>query len=442
MISNSNCKWNWKTNAENGGGGYISLAGNNRKKRCNKSRRRVLFFSEAVTLAHVARPMVLAQYLADEDYDVHFASDFRYKSLFSDFRKPWHFIYSISSEAFINGIAKGKVVYDTALLAQYVEEDLDTIRKIKPDLIVGDFRFSLSISARVAGVPYMAITNAYWSPYARPKYQVPELPITKVMSIPMANAVFKVARPMAYAAQTKKINKVRKLFGLPSIGSDLRRAYTDADHVLYADLPGVIPIKRLPGHHHYIGPIDWSPCTELPEWWTELPKGIPIVYVNLGSSGDPSLLPMLMDALSSLPVSSIIATSGKVKIQKTYDNIWVTDFLPGEQAAQRSDLVICNGGSPSTFQALAAGVPVIGIASNLDQYLNMSYLEQSGAGKLLRAGRVTPPQVCRAVENSLGSKAVASAVDNIMRQLNLLVPEEQFCQIAAGYFRRHGGEVN
>ena len=51
-----------------------------------------------------------------------------------------------------------------------------------------------------------------------------------------------------------------------------------------------------------------------------------------------------------------------------------------------ASLVICNGGSPSTHQALAQGVPVIGVANNLDQYLNMAAITKAGAGRLLRSG--------------------------------------------------------
>ena len=38
-----------------------------------------------------------------------------------------------------------------------------------------------------------------------------------------------------------------------------------------------------------------------------------------------------------------------------------------------------------TQQALVNGVPVLGIASNMDQYLNMGRLEMFGVGKCLRA---------------------------------------------------------
>ena len=50
-------------------------------------------------------------------------------------------------------------------------------------------------------------------------------------------------------------------------------------------------------------------------------------------------------------------------------------------------MVICNGGSLTSYQALAAGKPIIGLPSNLDQFLNMQALERSGAGVGIRADR-------------------------------------------------------
>ena len=49
-------------------------------------------------------------------------------------------------------------------LDRYVEEDLRLIDSFRPDVVVGDFRVSLAISARKARIPYVNVTNAYWSP--------------------------------------------------------------------------------------------------------------------------------------------------------------------------------------------------------------------------------------------------------------------------------------
>src|SRR5206468_9211157 len=126
-------------------------------------RRRILFFAEAVTLAHVARPMVLAQALDRSRYDVFFACDPRFLALFEDVPFPVRPIRSMSSKRFLQKTRRIPPLFDITTLRAYVKEDLEVIQEIRPDLIVGDLRMSLPISAPTARCLYMAIVNAYWS---------------------------------------------------------------------------------------------------------------------------------------------------------------------------------------------------------------------------------------------------------------------------------------
>ncbi|HCX33729.1 MAG TPA: glycosyl transferase family 1 [Rhodocyclaceae bacterium] len=347
----------------------------------------VLFMAEAATLAHVARPLFLAGCLDSARHRVLLACDPRTRWLTGKYPFETLPLPSQSSERFIEALAKGRPLYDTATLEGYVRDDLATIERAQPDLVVGDFRLSLSVSARLAKVPYLAIANAYWSPWARVRYRVPSLPLTRLLPIAVADALFNLARPAAFAYHCLPLERVRRRHGLPSLGFDLRRVYCDGDQVLYADLPELFPLRDAPPEHRFLGPIVWSPPLTPPAWWDSAGDEKPIVYVTLGSSGVADLLPGLLAALASLPVTVLVATAGHGLAGPVPANALVADYLPGEEAARRSRLVICNGGSPTSQQALAAGVPVIGIATNLDQFLNMAAIEAAGAGLTLRADR-------------------------------------------------------
>jgi UDP:flavonoid glycosyltransferase YjiC (YdhE family) len=172
----------------------------------------------------------------------------------------------------------------------------------------------------------------------------------------------------------------------------------------------------LPVTHSYLGPVMWSPPTGLPSWWDALPRGRDIVYVTLGSSGQGALLPKVLQALAPLPLTVIAATAGNSDPGLLPDNAHVANYLPGELAAQRARLVICNGGSPTSQQALAAGVPVLGIAGNLDQYLNMDGVLRTGAGALLRSDRLTARQVSTATLRLLEAPAAHDAAQRVAQQ--------------------------
>lgn len=365
---------------------------------------RILFFAEAVTLAHLARPIELASGLPAGRYDIALACDGRYRTLLDQLpfsRLPLH---SLPSGQFLKALARGNPVYDTDTLESYVQEDLALIDAYRPDLIVGDFRISLSVSARLRKVPYLAISNAYWSPYADQDWTVPVLPFTRITGVVLGTALFRMTKPLAFALHARPLNQVRRQYGLPTLGNDLRQTYTDADYTLYADVPELAKTQNLPAHHRYLGPILWSPPISTPIWWHAIPEGMPCIYLTLGSSGAAELLPEILATLADLPLAILVATAGHASPSMSWpDNAYRADYLPGCEAAARSSLVICNGGSPTTQQALAAGVPVIGIAGNLDQLLNMQAITAAGAGLLLRADQFRRDRLLSLVKTCLNT---------------------------------------
>jgi UDP:flavonoid glycosyltransferase YjiC (YdhE family) len=392
--------------------------------------KRVLFFAEAVTLAHVARPIALAQGLDAARYEVVMACDPRYQRFLQ--QEPWQTLplQSIGSAQFLRALASGRPVYDAQTLRDYVRQDLQLIERVQPTLIVGDFRLSLSVSARLAGIPYATITNAYWSPhYAVRAFPLPVLPMTRWLPLALARPLFRLAQPFAFSLHCRPLNRVRRDNGLASLGGDLRRVYTDADHVFYADLPAMFPTQGLPANHHYLGPVLWSPDVALPPWWHELPADRPIVYLTLGSSGPAELL-------GEQPLTVIASTAGAPVPPRLPTNVRVADYLPGMQAAARASLVVCNGGSPTGQQALAAGVPVLGIASNMDQFLNMQAVAAAGAGAVLRADRITPATIAATVRAMLDQPGLATAARKLADGFAEVDAPARFAAIAARITQR------
>lgn len=369
--------------------------------------KRILFFAETVTLAHLARPIALARGLAGSAFEPFIACDERYQHfLRGEAANPLP-LASISSARFLRALARGSPVYDLPTLRGYVRDDLALIDRIKPDLIVGDFRLSLSVSARLARIPYAAITNAYWSPHYRvSRFPLPVLPMTRFLPVPFARGLFHLAQPLAFVLHCRPLNRLRVEHGFASLGSDLRRVYTDADFTLYADDAALFPIAELPPTHRFLGPVLWSPPISQPDTWEALDTRRPTVYLTMGSSGNAAVANLLYHALGGLDVNIIAATAGATFAAPHPPHAFLSDYVPGEAAAARSQLVICNGGSPTSQQALAAGVPMLGIAGNMDQFLNVSGLVQGGVGVLLRADRLSESLVRDTVRRMLADSTL------------------------------------
>jgi len=80
-------------------------------------RKTILFVAEAVTLAHVARPFVLAQSLDPEQFDIHFACADRFDLVFANAGLRRWKIQSVSSERFLRALRRGSRLYSSRELA-------------------------------------------------------------------------------------------------------------------------------------------------------------------------------------------------------------------------------------------------------------------------------------------------------------------------------------
>jgi UDP:flavonoid glycosyltransferase YjiC (YdhE family) len=348
--------------------------------------RRVLFVAEAVTLAQVVRLATLARALDPTRYEVHFASARFDDLVFGGTSFIRHQIHSLSPAVVEARVASGRRLYGVRTLARYVREETALFVAVRPDLVVGDLRLSLSVSTAIDRIPYACLINAYWSPRAtRDGFPLPDHPIVRLLGVPMAARYFPKALPHVFAHFARPVNALRARHGLPHLGT-LPEVLTHGDHTLYPDIPTLVPTADLPAHQRYLGPVLWSPPVALPPWWKNLDPKRPTIYLTLGSSGRVQRLPLVIEVAAELGLQVLVATAGRSDLAVVPRHAYVADYLPGHLAARRADLVVSNGGSTTGYQALAEGRPVLGIPFNLDQYLAMTAIEDAGAGLSLRAG--------------------------------------------------------
>jgi UDP:flavonoid glycosyltransferase YjiC (YdhE family) len=350
--------------------------------------RRVLFVAEAVTLAQVVRLATLARALDPARYEVHFASAHFDELIFGGTSFIRHRIHSLSPAVIEARVASGRRLYSLRTLAGYVREETALFASVRPDLVVGDLRLSLSVSTAIDRIRYACLINAYWSPRAeREGFPLPDHPIVRLLGVRMAARYFGRALPHVFAHFARPVNALRARHGLPELGS-LPEVLTHGDHTLYPDVPALVPTATLPAHQRYLGPVLWSPPVALPAWWRQLDPQRPTIYVTLGSSGRVQRLPLVIEVAAELGHQVLLATARRFDLGVVPRHVYVADYLPGHLAARRAHLVVSNGGSTTGYQALAEGRPVLGIPFNLDQYLAMTAIEDAGAGLALRAGRL------------------------------------------------------
>ncbi|MFC1672019.1 glycosyltransferase [Planctomycetota bacterium] len=377
---------------------------------------RVLFVGEAVTLAHVVRPLELAKSLDGDLYDVVFSCDERYRHIVERSDLSYHPLDSIPSETFLRRVYNAESLYKIDELEKYVRDDLKMISDVRPDVVVGDFRLSLDISCSVSGVPYVALSNVHWSPHSTIPCPVPEHPVVKLCGVTVSSWILRVALPVFFWVQTPGINRLRKKFGLPPL-RNAQEVFTRGTRTLYMDIPELYDADFLSDSEHCIGPVNWVPDIPLPEWWNEIDFHKRVVFVSPGSSGDADVIRETITTLRDMDLEVIVATAGRFDRSELPGDVHSADFIPGLAAAEVSDIVICNGGSGMVYQSLTKGTPVLGIPSNIDQFYVMEAVERQRAGELVRASRATPKAIKTAVEGMLSNESYGNEARRMRRHI-------------------------
>ena len=113
------------------------------------------------------------------------------------------------------------------------------------------------------------------------------------------------------------------------------------------------------------------------------------------------------------------------------ENLFLAGFLPGLHACRRAQLVLCNGGSPAAYQALSVGAPVLGIASNMDQLLNMQAVERKGAGILIRPGQLTSESLKKAAAKLIESPEYRLVAKQIAEECSRFQASSKFAELVS-----------
>jgi UDP:flavonoid glycosyltransferase YjiC (YdhE family) len=398
----------------------------------DKVKKKVLFIPEAVSWSHVAWLLVLAQGLDPHKYEVHFACAQVDERMFrgTDFTR-WP-ISSVTTEEVVTAINRYKKrrIYTKAVLAKYVADELRLYETIRPDLVVSAVRFSAAISAPVFGVPCASVITPYYTYWMRRStgrewfLSVVDYPLLRLLPTSIADVL--ISSALRYIAAP--VNELRREHGLSALG-DLIDVMTWGDRVLFPDDPLLVPLSYQAPHETFLGPLLWSLQIPLPAYWSELGRDRPMVYATLGSNGAAHAVSPVLEALGGMDVDVVFSTAGRVIPKRLPPNVHVVDMIPGDLAARKAAVVVCNGGAGTGYQALAEGTPIVGIPEGPDQILAATAMRDAGAGVLLHASTITPAKVRDAVERVLRDESITQAAQCLAESFARFDPHARFCAV-------------
>lgn len=154
-----------------------------------------------------------------------------------------------------------------------------------------------------------------------------------------------------------------------------------------------------------------------PEW----PAGEgPLVYLTLGTSIAPAtritLLGRALDAVARANVRVLVSTGPGVQPHELGSrgaSVHAVQWVDQPRVLEVADLVVCHGGSGTTYAALGAGVPLVVVPLFADQPTNARLVVEAGAGLALGEGSGSADENGAAHEAALSR--LDEAVDEILR---------------------------
>lgn len=383
---------------------------------------KILFLAEAVSLAHVGRPLMLARYSQDNGVEVHFASSKAgiEKSGAEAFGIKTHDLYTIKEDLFYERVNQCKFFYQTNELKKYVEEELSLISKIKPDLIVSDFRLTAAISSHLMGKPLLNLSNSYWCPNFQCNFPPPEYGIFNIFSSNTTQFLFNFIRPYFFKSFGKELNQTREHFGLKR-KKDFRELYTDGTFNAYMDLPNFVRIDKLPHNHFFIGPVIWAP--QLNSTYYEL-KDKNFVYISMGSTGNNFILPLIIKAVLNNKLKVILSGIGinlKEEILKNFPdligNSIIEPLIQADKVLPYCQLTVCHGGSGTVYQSTKHGVPVLCFPKNPDQSLVSMAVVKNNIGRYLTGKNSNQISISNMLKECLSNELIRRNTFQMQEQI-------------------------
>jgi UDP:flavonoid glycosyltransferase YjiC (YdhE family) len=175
----------------------------------------------------------------------------------------------------------------------------------------------------------------------------------------------------------------------------------------------------------------------LPGWWQG--NEAPLVYVTFGtmvggSSVEHAVYRAALDAVGGLPIRVLLTVGRATDIRALGGipaNVHVEAWVPQSDALAAATMVLCHGGSGTTFGTLAAGLPLVIVPMFADQPANARVVASAGAGLVVEPtgepeGRVGVPapddalRIRQAIESVLDDDSYRQAAQGLAAEMHAL----------------------
>jgi UDP:flavonoid glycosyltransferase YjiC (YdhE family) len=265
--------------------------------------------------------------------------------------------------------------------AECVQAEAALIRRVRPDRVLGVFRFTGRVSTRLCGVPYASLTCGCMTPQFQD--------VLGFSASDPGRRQQEEHMSLFRRSCARRVNQALARLGAAAVDDPWQLLL--GDRTFLWDFPEFLSIPPAGGVSH-TGPI----------WWSGWPRNgfdarkaralrPPVALVAFGTAGIPAeALARPVQALLELGWSVIAAGGGQSDLgglPADHQRLLCCDFVPTEEVLAKVQLLLCHGGQGLVFEALRQAVPILVVPFQPEQSHNGLCLERAGWGRRLFPAR-------------------------------------------------------
>lgn len=303
--------------------------------------------------------------------------------------------------------------------AELDAEDLRrAIAREEPDMLLVDINAwgALAVAEKWGGpwaswCPYPLPLASRDAPAFGPGFRPSRGPLGQMRDAAIGPLTFgameRIGRPL--------VNQVRERAGLTPL-ADVRSMFERPPVLLYMTAePFEYPRSDWPTNIRLVGPCDWDPPAQIPEWLEAIERPIVLVTTSSEFQDDARLVRSALDGLADEPVAVIATLPAGDPSSFQGAHARVERFIPHRAVLDRAVCAITHGGMGATQKALAAGVPVCAVPFGRDQLEVARRVEVARAGTRLPASRLRANRLRNKVREAIGCRDGARRIAEAYR---------------------------
>lgn len=298
----------------------------------------------------------------------------------------------------------GELIGEKQLAKELLSGEIEAYKELKPDLVIYGFWPVAGIARRmmekpIPGICFIPLPLS--EAFLKEPHDVPEqMKILYLLPATIRRNLIK--RLPIFLKQRMPLLRHRYIrnaaLKLGWHGEPLTNiiCMLKADKIIVNDLPDFYHSQNYPENIYFSGPL-FSQSTEngsidaqvLEVFGRNVDK--PKVFCTLGSSGTKEQLLEIVRVFTDgigldwnaviLSPSSVCPLQEAKALIKNRKGIYITDqFVPARKVNLFADVVICHGGQGTVQTAMASGTPIVGIATQPEQQMNLEHISAFGAG--------------------------------------------------------------